>query len=150
MLGELHTLLVSDTAGHWPLLSELGGDDELGGGSGSGAGGTEGAGGEGAGAAARRCTLCATVVGDEAWRVEAMSDADAARELLAALRAALGPAVHVPEPRVARLSRWGADELFRGADSLSPIPTASFAAIFFAAACAPPATARRTAPPPRR
>ena len=143
MLGELHTLLVSDTAGHWPLLSELGGDDELGGGdevlhgsSGSGVGGTEGAGGEaaggeGAGTAARRCTLCATVVGDEAWRVEAMSDADAARELLAALRAALGPAVHVPEPRAARLSRWGADELFRGAYSLLPVgaPRDIFAAL---------------------
>ena len=81
---------MSDTAGHWPLLSELGGDEELGGGGGSGAGGGEGAGGEraggeGAGAAARRCTLCATVVGDEAWRVEKLSDAEAARELLAAL-----------------------------------------------------------------
>jgi len=150
MLGQLHTLLVSDTAGHWPLLSELGGDDELGGGddelrggggSGSSAGGAEGAGGgaagggaaggEGAGAAARRCTLCATVVGNEAWRVEAMSDADAARELLAALRAALGPAVHVPEPRAARLSRWGADERFRGAYSLLPVgaPRDIFAAL---------------------
>ena len=138
MLGELHTLLVSDTAGHWPLLSELGEDDELGGGdevlhssSGSGVGGTEGAGGEWTGAAARRCTLCATVVGDEAWRVEAMSDTDAARELLAALRAALGPAVHVPEPRAARLSRWGADELFRGAYSLLPVgaPRDIFAAL---------------------
>ena len=39
--------------------------------------------------------------------------------------------MHVPDPRAARLSRWGSDELFRGAYSLLPVgaPRDIFAAL---------------------
>ena len=82
-----HTLLVGQTRGRWPLVSRV-----------------------------SPSVLCATVVGDEGRRVEAMADEEIAEELHAALAAAF-PRVAIPRPDAVRTTRWSADPHFCGSYS---------------------------------
>ena len=87
-----HTLIAGSNAGRWPILSRVSADDQ----------------GE---------VVCCTACGDEARRLEAMSDEDATVELMDVLRAAF-PECRIDQPKAVHIVRWGNDRLYRGAYSV--------------------------------
>ncbi|KAL1499365.1 hypothetical protein AB1Y20_011572 [Prymnesium parvum] len=91
-LGEQYTLLVGAERGRWPLLSVV---------------------------SSEAATLCFTVTGGEARRVEALDSTALWQELAEVLRDAF-PSSVIPCPRVVRATRWSIDPLFHGAYSMLP------------------------------
>lgn len=63
--------------------------------------------------------LCATACGEEASRVEALTDDEITAELVATLAAAF-PAASVPAPAALAVRRWGNEPLYMGAYSFLP------------------------------